>query len=145
MPTFPDRSNGYIFPKVSKWLCFKFTLTNICLKKNTTIELYKGTQKPWEWQGLQMEFTVHHAPVNMTIREFIEQLGAEDRAPAGTPPEWIGIVEILEAGNGRWHKGTQFLISDPDDRLTQTLEQVGWDADRGARNRAKPVRLMCLP
>jgi hypothetical protein len=128
MPKFPDRNCGYIFPK-----------------KNCAFHIVKGDQKPWEWQGLILDFNVMHAPTNMTLAEFIEQVGAVEKAPANTPRDQIGVVEVLEGGNGTWHKGTAFTLGDGDHRLNQTLQDIGWDNDRGEAGRSKQVILVFLP
>lgn len=86
-----------------------------------------------------------HAPTNMTLEEFIEQVGAVERAPANTPRDRIGVVEVLEAGNGTWLKGTEFMLGDEDGRMSMTLQEVGWDNDRGEAGRSKPVILVFLP
>jgi hypothetical protein len=128
LPKFPDRSSGYIFPK-----------------NNCTFHIVKGDRKPWEWQGLTLDFNVMHAPTNMTLAEFIEQVGAVEKAPSSTPRDQIGVVEVLEGGNGTWHKGTAFMLGDGGDRMKQTLQEVGWDNDRGEAGRGKPVILVFLP
>ena len=126
LPKFPNGDTGYIFPK-----------------SNCTFHLVKGKQKPWEWRGLTLDFQVMHAPTNMTVAEFIEQIGAINKAPVGTPRNQIGVTEILEAGSGLWHKGTTFLLGDG--RSCQTLADVGWDNDRGEAGRSKPVHLIMEP
>jgi hypothetical protein len=128
LPRFPDRNSGYIFPK-----------------NNCTFHVIKGDRKPWEWQGLTLDFNVMHAPTNMTLEEFIEQVGAAEKAPANTPRDRIGVVEILEGGNGTWHQGTAFMLGDEEWRMKQTLEEIGWDNERGEAGRSKPVILAFLP
>ena len=85
------------------------------------------------------------APANMTLGEFIELIGAVEKAPAHTPHDQIGVVEVLEGGNGTWHKGTAFMYGDGGYRMNQTLQDVGWDNDRGEAGRSKPVILAFLP
>jgi hypothetical protein len=128
LPRFPDRNSGYIFPK-----------------NNCTFHIVKGSRKPWDWQGLLLDFNVMHAPTNMKLEEFIEQVGAVERAPANTPRDRIGVVEVLESGNGTWLKGTEFMLGDDDGRMNMTLQEVGWDNDRGEAGRSKPVILVFLP
>jgi hypothetical protein len=128
LPKFPDRNSGYIFPK-----------------NNCTFHIIKGDRKPWEWQGLTLDFNVMHAPTNMTLAEFIEQVGAIEKAPLSTPRDQIGVVEVFEGGNGTWHKGTAFMLGDGGNRMKQTLQEVGWDSDRGEAGRGKPVILVFLP
>ena len=81
----------------------------------------------------------------MALGEFIEQVGAVEKAPANTPADQIGVVEVLEGGNGTWHKGTMFMLGDGGARMNQTLQDVGWDNDRGEAGRSKPVILVFLP
>ncbi len=135
LATFPDRNSGYIFPK-----------------SNCTFHLVKGDKKPWEHPGLILNFKAVHAPTSMKLIEFIEQVGALDHAPAGTPPEYVGVQEIIEGGNGVWHKGTVHLLGDnpfmPESsghQVEKTLERVGWTSDRGEAGRGKPVILVFLP
>lgn len=128
LPKFPDRNSGYIFPK-----------------SNCTFHIVNGDMKPWEWQWLKLDFNVMHAPTTMTLTEFIEQVGAVEKAPPGTPRSQIGVVEVLEGGNGTWHRGTAFTLGDEDRRMKATLQEVGWDNNRGEAGRSKPVTLVFLP
>ena len=99
------------------------------------------------------DFKAVHAPTSMDLMEFIEQAGALERAPAGTLREYAGVQEIIEGGNGVWHKGTTHLLGDdplmpPDSsgrRVPKTLESVGWTSNRGEAGQGKPVVLVFLP
>lgn len=79
----------------------------------------------------------------MKLGEFIEQFGAVDRAPAGTPHNHIGVQEIIPGEQGVWHKGTAFTFGDGAWQMDQTLEEIGWGKDRG--DAGKPVVLVFLP
>ena len=81
----------------------------------------------------------------MTMKEFIEQVGAPERAPARSSAEEVGICEVIESGDGTWQKGSQFCLGDSDARLGQTLAGVGWDELRGEAGMGKPVWLVLLP
>ena len=126
LPKFPDRGSGYIFPK-----------------SNCTFHIVKGEKKPWDHPGITLDFQVAHAPTSMKLGEFIEQVGALERAPAGTPHDYIGVQEIIEGGNGVWHKGTAFMLGDW--LADSTLNEVGWSSDRGEFGRGKPVIVVFLP
>lgn len=89
----------------------------------------------------------------MPIDEFIEQLGAIEKAPYGTAREQVGIQEAIEDGDGQFRTGPAFRLGDP--RITyqqadgtvayQTLEQLGWSSQRGEAGRGKPVTIAFLP
>ena len=68
----------------------------------------------------------------MTVKELIRQLGA----PKGKDDR-VGITEAIELGDGAWLKGSTFVLSH--DRSKQTLENLGWDEQRGKNK--KPVWL----
>ena len=128
LPKFPDGSTGYIFPK-----------------SNCTFQIVIGSNKPWDGRGEALQFQVMHAPTSMRLAEFIEQIGAVGRAPPGTPPDQIGICEIVEAGNGAWRKGSAYYFGDGPHKMSQTLDQLGWGDDRGEAGRHKPVTICVLP
>lgn len=81
----------------------------------------------------------------MTIKEFIEQVGALARAPTRTSDDEVGVCEVIESGDGTWQKGSQFTMSDTVAKLGQTLADVGWDELRGEAGMGKPVWLVFLP
>lgn len=81
----------------------------------------------------------------MSVEEFIEQAGAIERAGPRAAKSSVGIVEVIESGDGGWQKGTQITLGDPDATLAQTLADVGWDECRGEAGFGKPVWLVFLP
>lgn len=89
----------------------------------------------------------------MTIDEFIEQVGAIDKAPWGTPREYVGVQEAIDLGDGRWEEGKKTCLGMERIRYTQadgteafmTLEQLGWGPERGQAGRGKPVTLVMIP
>jgi hypothetical protein len=81
----------------------------------------------------------------MTIKEFIEQVGAVARAPPRTKDDNVGVCEIIEIGDGIWQKGTAFFKGDAAERLEQSLGDVGWDEVRGEAGKGKPIWLALLP
>jgi hypothetical protein len=81
----------------------------------------------------------------MTVKEFIEQVGAQAQAPARSSDDDVGICEVIEVGDGTWQKGSQFVMSDLVPKLGQTLADVGWDELRGEAGKGKPVWLVLLP
>jgi len=92
---------------------------------------------------MPLDFKVVNAPTSMKLNEFIEQVGAIDRAGPGVPRDRVGVQEILEAGNGVWRKGSEFMLDDWQGQ--STLEDIGWSNDRGEAGRSKPVILVFLP
>ncbi len=80
----------------------------------------------------------------MNIKEFIEQVGAPARAPKRCSEDAIGLCEVTEVGDGTWQKGSVFTLGDLP-KLGQTLEDVGWDDQRGEAGMGKPVWLVFLP
>jgi hypothetical protein len=108
--------------------------------------------KPWHWRGSH-RMQVYTASSKMTIDEFIEQIGAIDKAPWGTPREEIGVQEAIDKGNGNWEAGKKVCLGDPGIQYTQadgteafmTLDQLGWSPHRGEAGRGKPVHLCLVP
>lgn len=128
LPVFPNRNSGYIFSK-----------------KQCVFNIVEGRTKPWKEPGCEIKFTTARADCRMTMKEFIEQVGAPARAPARSSDEEVGVCEIIEAGDGTWQKGSQFSLGDAVGRLGQTLAEVGWDELRGEAGMGKPVWLVLLP
>ncbi len=128
LPVFPNRNSGYIFSK-----------------KQCEFNIIEGRTKPWKEPGCEIKFTTARADCRMNMKEFIEQVGAPARAPPRSSDVEVGICEVIEAGDGSWQKGSQFLLGDSVARLGQTLAEVGWDELRGEAGLGKPVWLVLLP
>jgi hypothetical protein len=80
----------------------------------------------------------------MTIKEFIEQVGALARKPARSSDDDVGVCEVIETGDGTWQKGSHFTLGDLP-KLAQNLADIGWDELRGEAGMGKPVWLVLLP
>jgi hypothetical protein len=117
----------------------------IFAKKQCTFHLIEGPTKPWNQPGCELTFTPMMVDCRMTIKEFIEQIGAKELKPARARDEDVGIIEVIESGDGTWQLGSKFLLGDTDERLAQSLAQVGWDEMRGEAGKGKPVWLVFLP
>ena len=128
LPVFPNRNSGYIFSK-----------------KQCTFNIIEGPTKPWEEPGCEIKFRQTRADVRMSLEEFIEQAGVDERAGPRAKKAEKGIVEIIENGDGTWQKGVQITLGDPDATLEQSLADVGWDECRGEAGFGKPVWLVFLP
>lgn len=128
LPVFPNRNSGYIFSK-----------------KQCAFNIIEGRTKPWKEPGCEVKFTTARADCRMTIKEFIEQVGALARAPARSSDDAVGVCEVLEAGDGTWQKGSVYSLGDSVARLGLTLADCGWDELRGEAGMGKPVWLVLLP
>jgi hypothetical protein len=74
VPVFPDRNMGYIFAK-----------------KQCTFHLIESPIKPWKQPGCELTFTPMMVDCRMTIKEFIEQIGAKELKPSNPatgPGSW---------------------------------------------------------
>ncbi|MCJ1449277.1 MAG: hypothetical protein MMC23_009797 [Stictis urceolatum] len=105
-------------------------MKTLCKPALAVIHLLDKGFKPWEKQGMVFQWEPHKVPTNVKIQELIEVI-----RPKGDCCRAEGIVEIIEAGNGKWVKGTQFRLGER--RSGQTLGEVGWGAGRGTER--KPV------
>ena len=122
-------------------------------KNNTEFHVIVNGSKPWHWLGGTHNLQRYTCASSMTIDEFIEQVGAIERAPPGTPRDQIGVQEAIEMGNGAFKEGMALRLGDAAltyqqaDGTTayQTLEQLGWGRQRGQAGRGKPVTIAFLP
>ena len=70
--------------------------------------------------------------------------------PDGKPLASSGVAEVLEGGDGKWLKSTEYWIGKKakDDavmqrRVEQTLGEVGWNENRGTDG-SRPVWLVAI-
>ncbi|KAL6721229.1 hypothetical protein ACLMJK_000331 [Lecanora helva] len=94
--------------------------------KVVTIHLvHKGVRpcdSPGGYHPYEFHFTKHKAPVDMTVRKLIEQLGC----PAGAHK---GVTELILLGDDLFAAGDTFTQGGETSK--RTLEEVGWTAERG--------------
>ncbi|EKG22560.1 hypothetical protein MPH_00133 [Macrophomina phaseolina MS6] len=74
-------------------------------------------------------FNIWEADVGWTVKQLLEYLGKGD-------DKWA-ITEVVEAGNGRWYRGS--TIKHKDERAAETLATQGWTDKRGKPFGQTPV------
>ncbi|KAI9814291.1 MAG: hypothetical protein M1832_005931 [Thelocarpon impressellum] len=101
--------------------------------KHTMLHVILNGVLPYETPVQDMRFKIFLAPCNVTVKQLISLLGAGEGAD-----DKCGVTECVELGYGRWGKGISVFRADGA-KCDQTLEDIGWDAERG--DTKKPVWL----
>lgn len=140
LPTFPDKSTGYLFPKENVTLhLFAQNVISKYASNNNVITITDD------------KFNVQHAPCNMTFEELIDRIDCRSRANyhppynqpgQGYPEHLIGIQELLELGGGQFMLGSKIMLTDP--RVKSRIGEI-WPDTAGSAGQHKPRYIVRLP
>ena len=106
------------------------------------IHLIEKGVRPWENPGGSFKWRAFKVPIRMKLNELMRGIGIRQGVRAETMDLDLGICEVIEMGDGRWSKGSEYKFMDSGS--DQTLEEVGWSEKRGAPGGARPVWLCHL-
>ncbi|KAI9884897.1 MAG: hypothetical protein M1823_003304 [Watsoniomyces obsoletus] len=126
-PPPPPPAQPAFLPGMTQGMTYLFPAEYTCL------HVILNPVVPFESPDVEFQFTILRCPVNMTVLELLNQLGATKG-----PADKNGVTECLELGDGYWSKGLSIFKSDG--AAKSTLAQVGWDQKRGTSH--KPVWLV---
>ncbi|KAI1344352.1 hypothetical protein F5Y15DRAFT_110183 [Xylariaceae sp. FL0016] len=101
--------------------------------EHTKIHVLQGKTPPWRAPGMSIPFAAFHVPCNTTIRELMAFFGA-----ANPIQRMNKICEVVQGGNGTWHRGMIFSGDEKED-LKKIVKDIGWDISRCGRPGEKPV------
>jgi hypothetical protein len=75
-----------------------------------------------------IQYKAHYVPTSVTLQDLMKQFGCNNSDPGKNV-----LHEVCPAGDGRWYKGIT-IKGDDNDRMKQTVQEMGWDKRRDGRN-----------
>lgn len=105
-------------------------------QEHCKIHVFKTKEKPWQITAWSHDNSNHIkivVPVNMTIKEFMQNLGLKnDDANKNI------LYECTEKGNGKWTHGLK-LVGGDKDKVKKSIGDYGWNKKRTGFPGQSPV------